>query len=77
MENPKKKNQLRKYAALSGAGLQMGITIYLGAFFGKKLDAYYNPENKTYTIVLTLIALVISIYSVIQQLNKINNKYDK
>lgn len=72
-----KKNQLRKYAALSGVGLQMGITIYLGVFFGKKLDAHFNPENKTYTIILTLLALVISIYSVIQQLNRINNKYDK
>lgn len=77
MKKPKKKNQLRKFALLSGVGLQMGITIYLGAFFGKKLDTYYNPESKTYTIVLTLLALVISIYSVIQQLNKINNKYDK
>lgn len=76
MTNPKKKNQLRKFAALSGVGIQMGVTIYLGAYFGKKLDVHFNPENKTYTIILTLVALVISIYSVIKQLNRINNKYE-
>lgn len=76
MTNPKKKNQLRKYAALSGVGLQMGVTIYLGAYFGKKLDTHFNPENKIYTIILTLVALVISIYSIIKQLNRINDKYE-
>lgn len=75
MEN-KKKNQLNKFVALTGVGLQMGLTIYLGAFFGKKLDAYFEYEKKTFTIILTLIALVASLYSVISQLKRINDKYD-
>lgn len=75
MEN-KKKNQLNKFVALTGVGLQMGLTIYLGAFFGKKLDAYFQYEKKTFTIILTLIALVASLYSVISQLKRINDKYD-
>lgn len=75
MEN-KKKNQLNKFVQLTGVGLQMGLTIYLGAFFGKKLDAYFEYEKKTFTIILTLIALVASLYSVISQLKRINDKYD-
>lgn len=77
MSNPQKKKQLNKFIALTGVGLQMGITIYLGAYFGKKLDAHYNPEKRTFTLILTLVALVVSIWSVLAQLKRINDKYDK
>lgn len=76
MSNPNKKNQLHKYLALTGIAIQMGITIYLGAYFGKKLDAYFE-SNKTYTLILTLLALLISLWSVLAQLKKINDKYDE
>jgi len=54
----------------------MGVTIYLGAYFGKKLDIYFETSNKIFTLILTLAALLISLYSIIQQLKKINDKYD-
>ncbi len=76
MKKPKKKKQLNKFLQLTGVGLQMGITIYLGAYFGKRLDTYFETSGKTYTIILTLVALVSSLYSIIQQLKKINEKYD-
>ena len=76
MDNPNKKKQLNKYLQLTGVAFQMGITIYLGAYFGKKLDVYFQTSNKTYTIILTLVALLISIWSVLAQLKNINNKYD-
>ncbi len=76
MSKQQKKNQLPKYIQLTGVAIQMGITIYLGAYFGKKLDAYFNPTNKTYTIILTLLALLIAIWSVLLQLKRINDKYD-
>ena len=76
MNKQQKKNQLPKYIQLTGVAIQMGITIYLGAYFGKKLDAHFNPSNKTYTIILTLLALLIAIWSVLLQLKKINDKYD-
>ena len=48
MKNPdKKKNQkkpLNKALQLSGAGLQMGLTIYLGFLFGKWLDANFETS---------------------------------
>lgn len=74
-KNPKK-NQLHKYLALTGIAFQMGITIYLGAYFGKKLDAHFET-TKTFTLILTLLSLLISLWSVLAQLKKINDKYDK
>jgi len=76
MSNPEKKNQLHKYLALTGIAFQMGITIYLGAYFGKKLDLHFNT-NRTYTLILTLLALGVSLWSVLSQLKRINNKYDE
>ena len=76
MDNPNKKKQLNKYLQLTGVAFQMGITIYLGVYFGKKLDVYFQTSNKTYTIILTLVALLISIWSVLVQLKNINDKYD-
>ena len=74
---PNKKNQFPKYLQLTGVAFQMGITIYLGAYFGKWLDEYFQTSNRTYTIILTLLALIISIWSVLMQLKKINDKYDE
>ena len=76
MINPNKKKQLNKYLQLTSIAFQMGITIYLGAYFGKKLDAYFMTEKKTYTIILTLVALIISLWSVLAQLKNLNEKND-
>lgn len=76
MDQPNKKKQLNKYLQLTGVAFQMGITIYLGAYFGKKLDAHFNPTSKVFTIVLTLVSLAIAIYSVLAQLKNINDKYE-
>jgi membrane protein DedA with SNARE-associated domain len=76
MTQPKKKNQLHKYLALTGVAIQMGITMYLGVFFGKKLDVHYET-NKTFTIILTLVALLASLWSVLAQLKSINDKFDE
>lgn len=76
MASNKKKNQLHKYLALTGVAFQMGLTIYLGAYFGKKLDAHFQTD-KTYTLILTLLALGASLWSVLAQLKRINDKYDE
>ena len=72
MTQKKPKKQLNKYIALTGIGLQMGITIYLAARLGKWLDAKYT-ENNTYTIVLTLLGIVLSFYSMLRQLKNIDS----
>ncbi|MFD1314000.1 AtpZ/AtpI family protein [Namhaeicola litoreus] len=73
MEDPKPKKPLNKYIRLTGAGLQMGITIYLGAYFGKWLDLKYPNDKNWFTIIFTLLALVISFYSLLKQIKDINN----
>ncbi|MBS3993482.1 MAG: AtpZ/AtpI family protein [Bacteroidetes bacterium] len=70
------KNNFNKYIQLTGVAFQMGITIYLGVFVGKKIDASLGNNNKLFTIIGTLLALVLSIYSLINQLKRINDKYD-
>ena len=72
MVQKKPKKRLNKYIALSGIGLQMGITIYLAAQLGKWLDSKYT-ENNAYTIVLTLLGIALSFYSLLRQLKKLDN----
>jgi len=72
MTEKKPKKRLNKYIVLTGIGLQMGITIYLAANLGKWLDAKYT-ENNIYTIILTLLGIVLSFYSLLRQLKNIEN----
>ncbi len=72
MTEKKPKKQLNKYIVLTGICLQMGITIYLAASLGKWLDAKYT-ENNTYTIVLTLLGVVLSFYSLLRQIKNLDN----
>ena len=76
MNKPQKKKQLNRYIQLTGVAFQMGITIYLGVYFGKWLDVYFQTSSKIFTIVGTLLAMVVSIWSVLIQLKKINDKYE-
>lgn len=71
---PKKKgkSQFPKYLSLIGIAAQMGITIYLCAFFGKKLDLMYPNDKNYFTIFLTLFGVFGSMVIIIKQLNKIN-----
>ncbi|ARV06971.1 hypothetical protein BTO04_09860 [Polaribacter sp. SA4-10] len=71
MTNKKpQKKPLNKALQLSGAGLQMGGTIYLGFLLGQWLDKKFQLEFLTETI--TLFAIFLSMYSLIKQANKIN-----
>ena len=73
-ENKKnKKKQPKRFIVLIAVASQMGITIFLGATLGKFLDAKYQTEKAWFTSALTLFALLISLYSVLQTLNKLNN----
>jgi len=72
MTEKKPKRQLNRYIVLTGIGLQMGITIYLASRLGKWLDATYTESN-TYTIVLTLLGVALSFYSMLRQLKNLDN----
>ena len=70
MNKKNQKKPLNKALRLSGAGLQIGLTIYLGSLLGKWLDLKLEKTFLTETI--TLIAVFIAMYSLIKQANKIN-----
>lgn len=65
------KKPLNKALQLSGAGLQMGGTIYLGFLLGTWLDTAFNTSFLKETV--TLIAIFLAIYALIKQVNKIND----
>jgi hypothetical protein len=70
MKKDKKKKPLNKGLRLAGAGMQMGLTIYLGFLLGEWLDIKFETSYLTETI--TLFAIFVSMYSLIKQANNIN-----
>ncbi|MBW6484025.1 MAG: AtpZ/AtpI family protein [Vicingaceae bacterium] len=73
----KKPNSLNKFARLSGVAIQMGVIIFLGAYSGKLLDEKYPLNKKWFTIGLTLLGVIIALYTVLKQVNKINQEEDE
>lgn len=63
-----------RFIALTGIAFQMGLTIYLGSALGKYLDQKYPLDKNWFTIVLTLVAVVISFYNLLRQVNKLNDR---
>jgi len=70
----KTKKQFNSFFKLSGLGIQMGAIIYLFSYLGGKLDLYFETETKTYTLILVIVGFLLSLTSLITQLNKMNKK---
>jgi uncharacterized membrane protein YfcA len=70
-ENSSKNKPLNKGIQLASAGLQMGLTIYLGFLLGKWLDTKFEVTFLREGV--TLLAVFISIYLLIRQAKKIND----
>ncbi len=69
-QDQKPKGQPNKFLQLSGAGLQMGVTIYLGYKLGQWLDAKYNKTF--FESALTFTGVLIAIYALIKQVMNLN-----
>ncbi len=69
-KDKKNKNGIKNYFILSGFAMQMGVTIYVGAYLGKYLDAKFPADKKWFTILFTLLGVGISLYVLLKQLNK-------
>lgn len=76
-EKEDRNESLRRAARFSGIGLQMGATIFAGAYFGKYLDQKYPMEKNWFTIGLTIFSVAIALYFVLRQVNKLNAEDDK
>ena len=72
-QQEKKKKQFNSFFKLSGLGIQMGAIIYLFSYLGGELDSYFKTESKTYTLILVIVGFLLSLVSLITQLNKMNN----
>lgn len=68
-----KKSQLKNWAIFSGIAFQMGATIFVCAWIGRKLDERYPMEKNWFTIGFVLFGLVASVYVVLKQLKRYNN----
>ena len=72
--NKKSNNKLKSIAIFTGIAAQMGITIYLGAYFGKLLDVKHPADKKWFTIGFTLLCVAIALFNLLRQVNKINEE---
>jgi F0F1-type ATP synthase assembly protein I len=66
------KEKLKAYARFSTMVIQMGVTIGLGAWFGKWLDEKSAHKTPVWTVVFSLLAIGISLYLVIREVIKKN-----
>ena len=68
-EQPKK--QLKNIARVSGIGVQLAATVFVGAYLGNYLDGEYPiSEKRLYTLILTLAFLGVGLYTTLKQINR-------
>lgn len=67
MDSPKDKNNWMIYTNI---GFQMAATICLGVWLGVWLDEKKANDFPIFTLILSLLAIFVSIYNVIRQLPK-------
>ncbi len=65
-------NNLKRWAILTGIGIQMGVVIYLFVLLGKWLDTKYTEGGKTFLIICTLVGVGASLFLVLKQTNRLN-----
>jgi O-antigen/teichoic acid export membrane protein len=67
------KKQSNKWLALINIPFQMGLIIFAGVMLGQWLDEKYKLEGSILTIIISLLAVFLALFNVIQQVNKLNN----
>lgn len=63
-------NQINDYVKYSGLTFQMAALILLGYWVGGKIDAWLEFRIPIFTIILIVVFIVLSIYSLIRSLPK-------
>jgi uncharacterized membrane protein len=70
-QNPKKQTN-NKWLALINIPIQMGVIIFLFAYFGNWLDEKYPNSHNVFVKILTLVGVAIAFYNINRQLKDIN-----
>lgn len=71
------KSNYNVYVRFSTIALQMGATIFAGAYLGKWLDSKYPMDKNWFTIVFTLLSVAFAMVNLLRQLNRINKEEDE
>jgi len=66
----KKKKSLDSYARYSSIAFQMLIIILIGVFGGIKLDGWLKLTVPVFTIILSILSVILAIYTVTRDLLK-------
>lgn len=69
-----KKKSLENYGKYSSIALQMLAIILLGVFGGIKIDEWLGLEFPVFTLIFSLLSVILAIYYVIKDLLKNNKK---
>ena len=62
-----------KWLALINIPVQMGVLIFLFAYFGQWLDENHPNPKVYYLKILVIIGVFLALYNVYRQVNEINN----
>ncbi len=65
-----KQNPLKFYAIYSSLAIQMAVIVVAGAFGGRELDKWLQWHFPVFTVILSLVAIVLSILYGIRELFK-------
>lgn len=74
-QNPnlsKKKKQLNNYARYSSLAFQMFVIIGAGTFGGYKLNQWAGLEFPVFTLIFSVLSVVLAIYFAIKDLMRFN-----
>lgn len=67
---PRNQKQTNEYVKYSGLAFQMAALLLLGYWAGQKLDAWFSLPGPVFTVVLMVLSVVLSMYSLIKSLPK-------
>lgn len=62
------KKTLNSYTRYSSIAFQMLVIILAGVFGGRELDKWLDMQFPVFTLVLSILAVILAIYSVIKDL---------
>jgi hypothetical protein len=74
-QNQRNKNQKprNRWIVLTGAGIQMGVVIFVCAYIGKKLDANFETETAWFTLGFILFGIFASLYLLLKQIKDLED----
>lgn len=63
-----RRRRAQDYMKYSGMAIQMGIIILIGAYAGKRLDAYFQLDKSYLTVAMSLLAIFAALYLTLKDL---------